>query len=267
MKQQDITTGFQKVDNSQTDFLINFLADVSQFPSVKECFKEQLSWLEIKEGHRILDVGCGIGDQAYEMAKRTGSSGEVIGTDLSETMIQASRLRHSASGLPLVFKTADITDQPFPNETFDRIRLERVLMYVHNVEEAFKEFFRLLRSGGRLLIFDFDWDALTIGHFNKVLTRRIVEFISDSFPNGRIGAELLSYFRKFGFKDIKIKAIGEITPFEFAKRVYGGIIEKGIDNGVFNQTEINEWWIYLDKENQKQSFLTSFNGFIVMGTK
>src|SRR5215831_15357238 len=162
MKQQDITTGFQKVDNAQTDFLVDFLADANQFPSVQECLKEQLSWLEIEQGGHILDIGCGIGDQAFEMAKRVGNSGKVIGTDLSETMIQVSKQRHSASGLQLTFEIADASEQPFPDKTFDRIRIERVLMYIHDLNKAFKEYYRLLRPGGKLLVFDFDWDALTI---------------------------------------------------------------------------------------------------------
>jgi SAM-dependent methyltransferase len=267
MKSQDITTGFQAVDKGQSDFLVNFLADANQIPSVLDCLGEQLRWLAIQPGNYILDIGCGIGDQASEMAKKVGPSGKVIGTDLSETMIKISKQRHAASGLPLTFQTANATEQPFENESFDIVRTERVLMYVHDLSKAFREFNRLLKSGGKLLVFDFDWDALTISHTNKALTRKIVEFISDSFPRGRVGAELLDYFKDFAFNDIRIKAAGYTTQIEFARQVIGGTIAKGVEEGIFIEKEINEWWIHLEEKQQKGSFLISFNGFIVMGKK
>lgn len=91
MKQQDIATGFQQVDHAQSDFLINLLLRVNAAPSVQECLQEQLRWLDIKEGYAILDVGCGMGNQAFEMAKRVGPLGKVVGTDMSESMIEVSK--------------------------------------------------------------------------------------------------------------------------------------------------------------------------------
>jgi ubiquinone/menaquinone biosynthesis C-methylase UbiE len=141
MKSQDITTGFQTVDKAQSDFLVNFLADANQIPSVQDCLKDQLNWLNIQQGNYILDIGCGIGDQAFEMAKKVGASGKVIGTDLSETMIKISKSRHAASGLSLTFQTANATEQPFENELFDIVRTERVLMYVNDLNKALQNLF------------------------------------------------------------------------------------------------------------------------------
>ncbi|HTD39975.1 MAG TPA: methyltransferase domain-containing protein, partial [Mucilaginibacter sp.] len=86
MKNQDLTVSFQNVDKAQTDFLIKFLEDAHQFPTVQEGFEMQLKLLDIKPGNHVLDVGCGIGDQALTMAKQAGTNGKVIGTDLSHTM-------------------------------------------------------------------------------------------------------------------------------------------------------------------------------------
>ena len=63
MEKQNLTTGFQNVDNSQHQFLVKFLEDVAAFPVVAEEFQLQLKWLDIKEGDHVLDVGCGIGLQ------------------------------------------------------------------------------------------------------------------------------------------------------------------------------------------------------------
>lgn len=267
MGQQDLSQSFQRIENDQTALLVEFLAEGNQIPSVQECLKEQLNWLDIQPGQHILDIGCGIGYQAFELAKKVGSSGKVEGTDLSEIMIEVSKQRHSTSGLPLTFQQAEATDQPFSDESFDCVRTERVLMFVADSDKAFQEFHRLLKPGGKLLVFDFDWDSLSIYHTNKALTRRIVTFISDSYPNGRSGAKLLGYFKRFGFKNIKIKAFGYMPSLAFAKRAYGGVIATDVEKSLLHEAEIHDWWAYLEQEDLKESFFNSINGFLVMGVK
>jgi SAM-dependent methyltransferase len=267
MEKQDITKGFQNVYKAQTDFLVKFLEDASRFPSVLDCFETQLKWLDIQPGNHILDIGCGIGDQAKEIAKRVGTNGRVTGTDLSNTMIEVSQSRHSNAGLPLEFFVADALQHPFRDESFDRIRTERVLMYVKNTDEAFREFTRLLKPNGKLMVFDLDWDALVFAHSDKKLTRKIMDFISDSFPCGRIGTDLFGYFKNFGFSDVKVKSFGYTPPLEFAKRVCEGIIQTGISGNVFTQDEITHWWAALDRDNEDNKFFMAFQGYLVVGTK
>ena len=267
MKQQNIATGFQKADLAQIDVLVNFLEIANNFPSVRDGFDEQLKFLDIQAGHTVLDLGSGIGDRAWEMAKMVGSSGKVHGIDLSESMIRISKERYADSGLPLHFKVADVMEQPFEDNSFDRIRTERVLLYVHDLTKAFKEIYRVLKPNGKFLAFDIDWDALTIAHPNKTLTRKIVGFISDSFPNGRIGADLPRHFKNFGFKDIKVKPFGYLSYLEGTKVICGGILSTGVENGVFTSSEIDNWWTEFEQEDQKGNFFVSYNGFIVIGTK
>src|SRR6185436_6747571 len=107
MARQDITKGYQDVDNSETEFLKKFLEDASKMPDILECFELQLKYLDIQPGDHVLDIGCGIGVQANEMAKRVGANGKVIGTDLSAAMIGIAKSSFAASGLPLEFKVAD----------------------------------------------------------------------------------------------------------------------------------------------------------------
>src|SRR5690242_18749958 len=167
MEKQNLTTGFQNVDNSQHQFLIKFLEDVAAFPVVAEEFASQLKCLDIKKGYHVLDVGCGIGLQAQAMAKLVGAEGKVTGTDLSNTLIEIARERTASSNFPLEFFTADAVAQPFPDRSFDRIRTERVLMYIKDTQAVLREFKRLLKPGGKVVIFDFDWDAMVIPHRDK----------------------------------------------------------------------------------------------------
>jgi ubiquinone/menaquinone biosynthesis C-methylase UbiE len=271
MEKQNITTGFQQVDNSQHQFLAKFLEDVAALPVVSEGFGLQLQLLDIKPGDQVLDVGCGIGLQATAMAKLAGATGKVVGTDISTVMIDIARNRTVDSGLALEFLTADAASQPFPDQSFDAVRTERVLMYVPDTRQVIKEFKRLLKPGGRLVIFDFDWDGILIAHQDKALTRQIIRYAADNFPNGRIGADLYRQLRNAGFKNVQVKPSGYYGNSEILlnimKRVYEGILQTGIENKVFTQVAIDNWWKALEEDEKAGNFFMSFQGFIAFCTK
>lgn len=267
MQNQDITAGFQNADNADTGYLIKFLEDVHNCETVRNGFKQQLDWLNIQAGDNVLDIGCGIGDQAYAMAQLAGASGSVKGTDASQSMITMAKARHRSSGANLDFSVAQADTQPFADGGFDHIRTERVLMYIKDIDAVFAEYLRLLKPDGKLLVYDVDWDALVISHPDTALTRKIVEFVSDKFPSGRIGSNLFNYFKRFGLKDIKVKACGYSHPLELVKRIIGGIIQTGVDENVFTLNKINDWWTLLEHDNNEGKFFASFQGFMVMGRK
>ena len=271
MGKQNLTTGFQNVDNSEHQFLMKFLEDVGNWPPVAEGFETQVRALDIKEGDHVLDVGCGIGLQAQSMAKLVGPKGRVVGTDLSSLMIELSKSRTSDSNLPLEFYAADALAQPFPDGSFHCLRTERVLMYIKDTRAVLEEFKRLLKPGGRVVIFDFDWDAMVIAHRDKALTRKIVRYASDSFPNGRVGAELFHRMKDAGFKNVNVRpssysGSGRVMQ-GITKRVYEGILQTGVSSGVFTEVEIADWWAAFDKDVDEGNLFVSYPGFITSGTK
>lgn len=269
MNKENLITSFQNVDNSQTAFLIKFLEDVAQLPSVLECFNLQLALLNLRKGNDVLDIGCGIGTQAKAMAEIVGREGKVIGTDISNVMIEIAMNRTAALNLPLEFFVSDALKQPFAAQTFDCIRAERLLMYIKDVELVFTETKRLLKPGGKFIVFDFDWDATVIDHPDKALTRKIVRYISDSFPSGRIGSELFRLFKKTGFKNVIVQPFsysGEIgIGVEITKRICEGALQGGVASNVFTQTEIADWWQVLEYDAKQGDFFASYQGFIASG--
>ncbi len=267
MQNQDIIRGFQNAD-TQAEFLKNFLEGVSKQPHVRESFEIQTALLDIHEGDQVLDIGCGIGVQAKEMAVLVGKAGMVTGTDLSTAMIDIAQNSTASSGLPLRFMVADAVHQPFANESFDCLRTERVLMYIKDTAAAFTEFKRLLKPGGRLVIFDTDWDAMMIAHTDKALTRKIVRYVSDSFPNGRVGGELFHYFKDYGFADVKVKPFSYTDKhLDVTKKICEGVLQTGVSEGVFTASEISEWWQVLKQDLKDDKFFASYACFIVSGTK
>jgi ubiquinone/menaquinone biosynthesis C-methylase UbiE len=262
-----ISAGFQNADNADIDFLTKFLEDVNKMPTVVASFKKQLELLNIQPGCSVLDIGCGIGDRAEEMAALVGPNGRVCGTDLSNLMIEIANRRTKDKELPLEFRVASAVDQPFPDESFDCVRTERVLMYLPDPEPAIDEFLRVMKPGGRLVVLDFDWDALIFSHQDQVLTRRIVDYISDSFPNGRVGVHLNRMFRKKGLLNVQAIPVGYVASYEMARRVCGGILDTGVESGAFAADTIANWWSDVEADSAVGHHLISFQGFITCGVK
>ena len=56
--------------------------------------------------------------------------------------------------------------------------------------DAIAEMGRVTRPGGRIVLFDFDWDAALIDHPDKTATRQIIQTVSDGIRHGQIGRQL-----------------------------------------------------------------------------
>lgn len=98
---------------------------------------------------RILDVGCGDGDLAVELAKR---GARVIGVDASATMVEAAIQRASRERVDVDFRIAAAQHLPFPPGQFDVVGAITILCFVENAAPVFREMARVLRPGGHLVI-------------------------------------------------------------------------------------------------------------------
>jgi ubiquinone/menaquinone biosynthesis C-methylase UbiE len=85
--------------------------------------------LRLTGGERMLDVGCGLGDAARELANDLGPTGEVIGLDASTTMLHAAQLSWDAA-CPAHFTTGDAQALDLPTASVDAARSERLLQWL-----------------------------------------------------------------------------------------------------------------------------------------
>jgi ubiquinone/menaquinone biosynthesis C-methylase UbiE len=115
------------------------------------------------KGERVLDVGCGGGYLSRLLASAVGDEGRITGIDPSATAIEYAR-RKAPGNCEFVVGVAQHLDRP--DESFD---LVTSTLAVHHIPEearpaAFKEMYRVLRPGGRLLVADFrpDKDRLNL---------------------------------------------------------------------------------------------------------
>jgi demethylmenaquinone methyltransferase/2-methoxy-6-polyprenyl-1,4-benzoquinol methylase len=104
-------------------------------------------------GDRALDVATGTGDLALELARRTGPSGEVVGSDFSEGMLEHARRK--AQGVPGVrFEPANALDLPYADGEFAAATVGFGARNFSDLGRGLSEMTRVVRSGGRVVVLE-----------------------------------------------------------------------------------------------------------------
>ncbi|MDP9117829.1 MAG: class I SAM-dependent methyltransferase [Actinomycetota bacterium] len=113
--------------------------------------------LEVSEGQRVLDLGCGQGRHSFEVLRR---GADVVAVDLNAedlshveqmvaAMAEAGEIKPPAEPVTL---QADALDLPFPNGSFDRVIASEILEHIGDDGTAIRELARVTRSGGLVAV-------------------------------------------------------------------------------------------------------------------
>ncbi|MGC8542129.1 MAG: methyltransferase domain-containing protein [Phycisphaerae bacterium] len=139
-------------------------------------------------GETIVEIGCGRGLQSIEMAKLVGPRGRLVSIDSSPDAINAARRNAADAGIKNVeFYLCRVDSVPLPPGLADWIISEGVFCPSSGKMAVFREMFRVLAPGGRILIHDIA--------IRKLLPPEIADSIS-AFTFGLAGAIELSSYRK-----------------------------------------------------------------------
>lgn len=157
MAQTATQTSAQPERNEYVEFWNDTLAD--KFDRFREILMNGLSYhsrvplgkLEIEPGSRIVDVGCGWGDTAIQLAQKTGPDGYVLGLDCVDQFLDKGRADAAAAGLTHIeFLAADVERYPFEPE-FDLCFSRFGMMFFQNPVAAMRNVRTALKPGGELM--------------------------------------------------------------------------------------------------------------------
>ena len=178
------------------------------------CARNLIQVADLKPGERVLDVGCGTGIVAREVAERLGGSGTVTGLDLSPNMLAVARAAANRAGFVIEWRQGNAEQLPFAQSTFDLVLCQFALMFVSDKAAALAEMRRVLTENGRVLVSV--WQRLDRHPFyqtlHEIIQERIgVSALQDIFALGSAN-DLRALAVDAGFRRV------EIEPFSLTAR-------------------------------------------------
>jgi ubiquinone/menaquinone biosynthesis C-methylase UbiE len=154
----------------------------------------------LKEGETVLDLGSGGGIDVFFTSKKVGSKGKIIGVDMTEKMIKKSRETAKKYGYKNVeFRLGEIENLPIEDNSVDVIISNCVINLSPDKEKVFREAYRVLKPGGRIMVSD----KVTEGNLPDEVKKSL-----DAWAGCIAGAleknDYLDKIRKVGFKNVRI---------------------------------------------------------------
>ena len=165
-----------------------------------------LEALALAPGESVLDVGCGPGYLAAEMARTVGQGGHVHGIDISEPMLAIAR-RRCAEYAWVTLQQADAHDVPLPDASLDATVSVQVYLFSTNLQRALAELYRVLRAGGRAIIVDTDWDSVVWHSSDRTRMERFLRLWKQRFTDARVARLIPGALRRAGFTIERAAAI------------------------------------------------------------
>ncbi len=271
MNDQRSRSEFTDVDHASKPEHYVQLLDVQQnMAFVQMCKWRARALLDLHPGLRVLDVGIGTGEDAREMAKRVAPTGEVVGLDLSQIMVDIARQRSIDTNLPVRFTQGDVQDLPFADTSFDRCYADKTFLHVPDPRLALVELLWVTRPGGLLVTVDGDQETQVLDTPYPDVTRRFFRFRNDGMQQPSIAHHMYALFKEFGIVDVQVEPLTRVTTdYESIQPVAHFIegIGSAQQNGVVTAEEAGQWIAYLEEAMRTGRFFHSITWFITTGRK
>ena len=185
--------------------------------------KKAIDWLKPFNPQRMMDVATGTGDFAIQ-ACRVLNPKELIGTDISEGMMNVGRQKVKEAGLEsrISFAKEDCTALSFPDNRFDAITVAFGVRNFEDLDKGLREMHRVLDSGGKLVILELsepEWFPMKqlYALYSKVIIPTLGKLLSKdhsaytylpqsikAFPQGKV---MQGIIQKAGFSKVQFKRL------------------------------------------------------------
>ncbi|MFA6269457.1 MAG: arsenite methyltransferase [archaeon] len=169
---------------------------------------------EINKGMTVLDLGSGAGLDCFLAAKKVGEDGKVIGVDMTIEMIKLAKANAKKYGFKNVeFRLGDIESLPVDSDSIDVIISNCVINLAPDKSKVFKEAYRVLKKGGRMLLSD-----IVLLKELSLWQREDKELIAGCVGGALLREKYLKIVENAGFK---VTILDE--DMQISKRQYNGI--------------------------------------------
>ena len=238
-----------------------------EFSSVK---RTSYALLRLRPGEKVLDVGCGIGEDLLEMSTTVGPQGLAAGLDKSESMIAEARRRTRPPGTSVQFEVGDAEHLPWNCSFFDACRADRLLQHVADPERGLNEMLRVQKPLGRLVITDRDWGLVGLDSSDGDVTPLVLDRAAAGIRNPWMGRILYGLFRRAGLNEIQVQThCIDLHSFESADALLDlcTVAEHVVEEGKLSRLAVDKWLEDLRIRDQLGSFFATVTLISVFGVK
>lgn len=281
-----LSSGFSKVDRSQDPgVFVSCLQTLCSLPCFQSYKKKSFQLLSPGQGSRILEIGCGLGQDAIAIAAMTGKGGGVVAIDSSRKMMDEAckgkgkdNGKDKSTGLlkmdsirdSIHYCLADACSLPFCDGAFQGARADRVLQHISDPRKAFSEMVRTVGDKGRIVVYEPDWGTFIISPGQKEIGRIMTQLFADTFPSGWVGRQLPGFFREESLKNIQIEAETFFTnDLNLAIQIFDLVnnAHRAQAMGYVSLAQATDWLDDLSEAHNQGRFFCSCTGFLVSGEK
>jgi ubiquinone/menaquinone biosynthesis C-methylase UbiE len=168
------------------------------------------------------------------------------------------------------FRLGDVYALDCADEIFDGCRADRLFHHLSEPDRALGELIRVTKPGGRIVLFDPDFDASVIATADKTVARQVIHAICDRV---RAGAESRNHFarmRRAGLTDIiVIPKTFLFLDYALGEQLLGieDAVQRLIDQAAIDQAAAELWLGELKHRDSDTAYLSMILGFTVAGRK
>lgn len=257
---------FTTVDEATNpDDLVDLMDRARTLSEVQRSRQLARSALGLKPGDRVLDLGCGTGDETLELARLVGPDGEAVGVDFSSVMVEQARSRSESAGLPVHFEEGDSQKLRFADDAFAGCRAERMLCHVPDTAAALSEMIRVVRPGGSVVVIDVDLEAVLLDSPDVAFTRLYFTSFADTLCHGRMARELPRHFRQAGLREVTAFPLLAEMEFDLLEPLFRPHLDALLECGTADPEQADRWWKHLHDAGAAGTFFLAMPLMVISG--
>ncbi|MFZ0034158.1 MAG: arsenite methyltransferase [Sedimentisphaerales bacterium] len=154
----------------------------------------------LRQGETVLDLGSGAGFDCFLAANKVGPAGKVIGVDMTAEMVEKAKENAQKGHYTNVeFRLGEIERLPVDDNSVDVVISNCVINLVPDKSDAFKEAYRVLKPGGRLMVSD----VVLLKSLPKSIQNSVEAYIG-CLSGAMMKDKYLNVISKAGFKNVKV---------------------------------------------------------------
>ncbi|UCG04721.1 MAG: arsenite methyltransferase [Candidatus Heimdallarchaeota archaeon] len=217
-EQADSQVAIQSNQEGYTDYSREELSSIPEESNLGLGSGNPVKLANIQPGETVVDLGSGAGVDCFLASRHVGKTGKVIGIDMTPPMIDKARANARKGGyFNVEFRLGEIEHMPVADNSVDLIVSNCVINLSIDKAQVFKDAYRVLKPGGRLVISDI------------ILNQEFPDVVKEAFTDvpgcvsrAWVKDEYLGVIKDAGFKQVELVESEIITPRNQPKKTESG---------------------------------------------